>query len=181
MDMQKVYKIKKALQVPTILSIIISIPVFYDAITMIRTQGYPARMLVFACLFMILYYLFSLNNLIKKVTIRESEIVLKSLFGSTHIPTGDIKLIDGITFGTRQFITISSKKKSSWIPNSYENFQDLVLSLKSVIKEEIFAAGYTTMEENPVNRKRDIVMAWFIVFVLLFVITIRVYQGLSLN
>jgi len=121
-----------------------------------------------------------LNNLIKKVTIGETEIVFKSLFGSTHILTGDIKLIDGVTFGTRQFITISSKK-SSWIPNSYENFQDLILSLKHVVNEEVFAAGYATIQENTVNRKKDIVMAWFIVFVLLFVIIIRVYQGLSFN
>lgn len=176
MDMQKVYKIKKAIILPTVLGMLISVPVFVDAIHMIRSGAYPTRMLVFAVLFMVLFYLFSLNNLLKRVLVGSSEIVFRSLFGSTRIPTEDITFIDGVTFKSRQFVTITSKKKSSWIPNSYDNFPDILEDLEKIAREGTIGQGFIDIKANLVTRRSDIAMAWFVVLFLGLVIVVRLYQ-----
>jgi hypothetical protein len=175
-DVQTVYKIKKALIYPTVLGMVIAVPVFADAISMIRTGEYPARMLVFASLFMTLFYLLSVNNLLKRVTITDTEIVFRSLFGTTRIPLDEITLIDGVTFKSRQFVTISSKKKSSWVPNSYDAFPELLQTLESKASEGTIGQGFQEIKANLVQRKGDIAVAWFVVLFLLLVIVVRAYQ-----
>ena len=70
-----------------VLAVILSIPVFVDVIRM----GYATRILVMACMLMVLFYLFTLNNLIKKLIVRDNEIIIRGLFGSTRIPVDEVK------------------------------------------------------------------------------------------
>ena len=175
-DVQKVYKIKKALIFPTVLGMVIAVPVFADAISMIRAGEYPARMLVFASLFMILFYLLSVNNLLKRVTLTDTEIVFRSLFGTTRILLDEITLIDGVTFKSRQFVTISSKKKNSWIPNSYDSFPELLQTLEEKAREGTIGQGFTNIRANLIQRRGDIAVAWFVVLFLILVIVVRAYQ-----
>jgi hypothetical protein len=168
--MEHVYKIKKALKTPMVLAVILSIPVFVDVIRM----GYATRILVMACLLMILFYLFTLNNLIKKLLVGDNEIIIRGLFGSTRIPVDEIKLIDGVRMGTRQFITISAKK-SSFIPNNFDNFVGIIDSLRSVVKEEAIGQGLLELREQTVSRKSDITMAWITVILLMIIVVIRFF------
>ena len=71
--MQKVYKIKKSLKTPMILGVLISIPVFVD----VFQRGYETRILIMASLLVILFYLFTVNNLVKRLTITDSGIIMK--------------------------------------------------------------------------------------------------------
>ena len=170
--MLKVYKIKKALKTPMILGVLISIPVFVD----VFRRGYETRILVMASLLVILFYLFTLNNLMKRLTITDSGIVMKSLFGSNAASFEDIKLIDGITFGSRQFIGITSKRYIL-VPNSFENFSAIIDDIRNVAREEIIGQGLQQMREHLVNRRSDITMAWIVVLLLVICNVILFFPG----
>jgi hypothetical protein len=168
--MEQVYKIKKALKAPMVIAVILTIPVFVDVIRM----GYPTRILVMACMLMVLFYLFTLNNLIKKLVVQDNEIIIRGLFGSTRIPVDEVKLVDGVTLGTRQFITISSKK-STFIPNNFDDFIGIIDSLKSVVKEDAVGKGLLELRGRVVTRKSDITMAWITVILLMIIVVIRFF------
>ncbi|HPA83860.1 MAG TPA: hypothetical protein PLJ30_03570, partial [Deltaproteobacteria bacterium] len=61
--MDTIYKIKKNLQIPMILATIISIPVFIDVIM----AGFELSMLLMALLLMSLFYLLTINNILRRV------------------------------------------------------------------------------------------------------------------
>jgi hypothetical protein len=168
--MEHVYKIKKALKAPMVLAVILSIPVFIDVIRM----GYATRILVMACLLMVLFYLFTLNNLIKKLIVRDNEIIITGLFGSTRISVDEVKLVDGVTLGSRQFITISAKK-NTFIPNNYDDFVSIIDSLKFVVKEDAAGKGLEDLRGHVVTRKSDITMAWITVILLMIIVVIRFF------
>lgn len=161
MDMQKVYKIKKALKTPMVLAVLISIPVFVD----VFRRDYETRIIVMASLLVLLFYLFTLNNLIKRLVVTDSGILLKGLFGTTAAAFGDIKLIDGISFGSRQFVGITAKKYIL-IPNSFENFADIIDDIRLAAREETIGQGLQQMREHLVHRRSDITMAWIVVILL---------------
>jgi len=168
--MEHVYKIKKELKAPMVLAVILSIPVFVDVLRM----GYATRILIMACLLMILFYLFTLNNLIKKLIVTDNEIIIRGLFGSTRIPIDEVKLVDGVTMGTRQFITISSKK-NTFIPNNFDDFAGIMDSLKSVVKDDAVGKGLLDLRGHVVTRKSDITMAWITVILLMIIVVIRFF------
>jgi hypothetical protein len=170
-DMPQVYKIKKAVKAPMVLAVILSIPVFVDVIA----SGFATTMLVMAVILMVLFYLFTLNNLIKRVIVDAQEIVIKGLFGSNRISVDDITRLDGITMGSRQFISISTKKKSYLIPNSFDDFPGIIDSIKGIAPEETVAQGLGQLRENVVNRKSDITMGWITVLLLALIILVRFF------
>jgi len=175
MNMNSVYKIKKTLKTPMVLAVIMSIPVFYDVVA----KGYEWSMLIMALMLIVLYYLLTLNNLIRRVRIQDNTLVIINMFGIKRLPTEDISLIDGMTIGTRQFINISSKKKSFLIPNSFENFPGLIDDITSIAKKETIGGGLQHMRENLVNRKSDTTVAWITVLLLMLIILVRFFPMLS--
>ena len=168
--MQQVYKTKKALIAPMVLAVLLSIPVFIDVI---RT-GYQTRVLVMASLLMILFYLFTLNNLLKRIIIGDGKITIRSIFGTTKILADEIKLLDAVTMGSRQFITISAKK-NSYIANTFDDFSGIIESLQSLAKEETIGKGLLEMKGHVVARKSDITMAWITVILLAIIVVIRFF------
>jgi hypothetical protein len=170
-DMPQVYKTKKALIAPMLLAVILSIPVFVDVIL----SGFATKMLIMAIPLMVLFYLFALNNLIKRVLVDPHEIVIKSLFGSIRIGADEITRIDGITMGSRQFITLSTKKRSHLIPNSFDNFPGIIDSIRGMAPGETIGEGLEQLRENVVNRKSDITMSWITVILLAIIILIRFF------
>ncbi|HOS98220.1 MAG TPA: hypothetical protein PLU54_11255, partial [Deltaproteobacteria bacterium] len=88
----------------------------------------------------------------------------------------EITLIDGVTFKSRQFVTISSKKKNSWIPNSYDSFPELLQTLEEKAREGTIGQGFTNIRANLIQRRGDIAVAWFVVLFLILVIVVRAYQ-----
>ena len=154
-----------------ILAVLVSIPIFADVIR----SGFATNMLIMAIVLMVLFYLFTINNLIKQVTITAQEIVIRSLFGSSVIKVEDIVNIDGITMGSRQFISISAKKRSYLIPNSFDDFSGLIDTLKGLVSEEIIGEKLIHLRENVVNRKSDIAMGWITVILLTLIIVMRFF------
>jgi len=168
--MLQVYKIKKALIAPMVLAVLLSVPVFIDVI---RT-GYATRVLVMASLLMVLFYLFTLNNLLKRIVVGDGKITIRSIFGSTTIHADEIKLVDAVTMGSRQFITISAKK-NSYIANTFDDFSGIIDSLQSLVKEESVGKGLLEMKGHVVARKSDITMAWITVILLAIIVVIRFF------
>jgi hypothetical protein len=169
--MERIYKIKKALKTPMVLAVIISIPIFVDVIR----SGFATRMLVMAILLMVLFYLFTINNLIKRVTVTAQEISIRSLFGSTRIKVDDIVNIDGLTMGSRQFVSLSAKKRSYLIPNSFDDFACLIDDLKDLVPEDRIGEKLAQLRKNIVNRKSDIAMGWITVLLLALIILMRFF------
>lgn len=172
--MERIYKIKKALKAPMIIAVLISIPIFVDVIH----SGFATRMLVMAVLLMVLFYLFTINNLIKQVKITDQELVIRSLFGSNTIKVDDIVSVDGLTMGSRQFVSISAKKRSYLIPNSFDDFPGLIDSLKGMVPEEKVGEKLVPLRENIVTRKSDITMGWITVLLLALIIVMRFFPAL---
>lgn len=171
--MERIYKIKKALKTPMVLAVLISIPIFVDVIR----SGFETRMLVMAILLMVLFYLFTINNLIKRVTLTDQEISIRSLFGSTRVKVEDIINLDGIVMGSRQFVSVSAKKRSYLIPNSFDDFSGLIDDLKGLVPEERIGGKLAHIRENIVNRKSDIAMGWITVILLALIILLRFFPS----
>ncbi len=169
--MDNVYKIKKKLKLPMSLATVISIPVFADVVM----QGYQTSILVMAVILMILFYLLTINNLLRKVRITDNEVSIRGITGLRRLPIEDISFIDGITMGTRQFISLSSKKRNYLIPNSFENFPDIVSALEQIAKEGTLGDGIKALKENIIVRKSDITGAWITVILLLIIILVRFF------
>ncbi|HOJ13038.1 MAG TPA: hypothetical protein PLS81_03820 [Deltaproteobacteria bacterium] len=159
--MKNVYKIKRALVVPMAIALVISLPVFLD----VFRRGYETRYVVMASLLVILFYLFTVNNMIKRVVLDETGISLRGLFGTAKAPFDEIKRVDGIRFGSRQFIALTARK-NLLIPNNFERFSSLVEEIESRVPKETIADGFLHLKEHIVNRKSDITMAWIVVLLL---------------
>lgn len=153
-----------------ILAVLLSVPVFVDVI---RT-GHTTRVLFMASLLMVLFYLFTLNNLLKRIIIEDSVILIRSLFGTARIPLEEIKLVDAVTMGSRQFITISAKK-NSYIANTFDDFSGIIESIQEVVKDENIGKGLLEMKGHVVTRRSDITMAWITVILLAIIVVIRFF------
>lgn len=153
-----------------ILAVLLSVPVFVDVI---RT-GHTTRVLFMASLLMVLFYLFTLNNLLKRIIIEDSVILIRSLFGTARIPLEEIKLVDAVTMGSRQFITISAKK-NSYIANTFDDFSGIIESIQAVVKDENIGKGLLEMKGHVVTRRSDITMAWITVILLAIIVVIRFF------
>jgi hypothetical protein len=171
--MNRVYKIKKELKIPMVIAAVLAIPVFAD---LIWGRTVQPSMLVTAFVLMIVFYVLTINNLMRKLTITDAEIAIRSLGGVRRIPTHDITLVDGVTMGAKQFVTVSGNKKHSFITNSFERFPELVADVESVVKEEALGEGFKALKENIVPRKSDVTAAWLTVTVLIIVISLVIYQ-----
>jgi hypothetical protein len=171
--MNTVYKIKKGLKTPMIIAALLSVPVFADL--MINRSLQPS-MLVLALILMIMFYLLTINNLLRKVAITGSDITIRGIGGTRHIPLQDVTFIDGVTMGSKQFVTITSNKRHYFIPNSFEDFSGLLSELEGAAKEETIGEGFKVLKDNVVPRKSDITGAWITVIVLIIVIFVILYQ-----
>lgn len=171
MNMDNVYKIKKNLRVPMVLATLISIPVFLDVIM----AGFNLSVLLMALLFMILFYLLTINNMLRMVRINGSHVTIRGLLGSRKIPVGEITRVDGVTMGTRQFVTLSTGKRNYLIPNSFESFQGIISDLESVVRGEAVGDGLAPLKENLIVRKSDVTGVWITVILLAIIIVIRFF------
>ncbi|HNY65884.1 MAG TPA: hypothetical protein PKM41_10640 [Deltaproteobacteria bacterium] len=169
--MDSVYKIKKNLKVPMVLATVLSIPVFADVLM----RGFELSMLILAVILMILFYLLTINNILRKVHITDTEIIMRSIGGLRRIPVQDITLIDGVTMGSKQFLSISGNKKHYLIPNSFDNFPEMLSDIQKVAREETLGKGFEGLKENYVPRKSDIAGAWITVLVLVIILFIRFF------
>lgn len=154
-----------------ILATVISIPIFAD----VAMKGFELSMLIMALSLMIIFYLLTLNNILRRVRITDTSVIISGIFGSKNIKTEDITMIDGMTMGTRQFITITTKKRNHLIPNSFENFADIILDLMRVTTPERHGGSLETLKDNVMVRKSDITGAWITVILLLIIILVRYF------
>lgn len=169
--MDQVYKIKKSLKTPMLLAVVISLPVFVDVLS----SGFPTKTLVIAITLMVLFYLFTLNNLIKRVIVSSAEVSIKGLFGPSRIAVGEISRLDGITMGSRQFISISTKKRNYLIPNSFDDFPGIIDALCALAPEEAIGEDLVRLRGNVVNRRSDVTMGWITVILLAIIVFIRFF------
>ncbi len=169
--MNRVYKIKKNLQIPMILATLLSIPIFVDVIL----SGFELSILLMALALMILFYILTLNNLLRKVRITDSAVTIGGILGPRKIPIGDIVRLDGITMGSRQFISLTTNKRSFLIPNSFAGFQDIISDLESLVHTEVLGSGLSALKEHVIVRRSDITGAWITVILLFIIIIIRFF------
>jgi len=167
--MNRVYKIKKALKVPMVLAVVISIPVFADVLT----KGFDPKIFVTAASLILIFYLLTLNNILRKVKITDHSISISGLFGTRHIKLDSVTSIDGMTMGSRQFITVSTKKRNYLISNSYDNFIGLIEDLSNIWGEDQPTANLKYLHDNIIPRRSDINGAWITVIILLIINIIR--------
>ncbi len=160
--MQNVYKIKKSIKIPMILSVFLSLPVFWQA----TSRHLETNMLLIAGLLIFLFYMITINNIIKKVSIDNGSISVTSLWGTKTAKHDEIKNITAITMGSRQFINITTNNSNLVIANNYANFLNMIVNIKDAFPETCAATNIDTLIDNPVNRKNDTLGAWLTVAIL---------------
>jgi len=154
-----------------VIATIISLPIFADVIM----SGLEIKMLVMALCLMVLFYLLTINNILRKITISDSRVIVSGILGPKQIPLDEITIVDGMTIGTRQFITISSSKKNHLIPNSFDNFSGIIDELMNRIPPEKHGGALSALRDNIIVRKSDITGAWITVILLAIIILIRYF------
>lgn len=138
-------------------------------------RGLEIKMLIMALSLMILFYLLTINNILRKIRITDSKVSISGILGSKHIPVEEISQIDGMIMGTRQFITISSSKKNHLIPNSFDDFPSIIDDLMNITAQEKHGSSISFLRDNVVVRKSDITGAWITVILLAIIILIRYF------
>jgi len=154
-----------------IVAALISIPVFADVIM----RGFKASTMILVLGLMVLFYLLAINNILRKIQITDSQIIIRSILGIRRIPRESITFIDGMSMGTRQFASISTKKRSYLIPNSFESFPSILSDLEKLGSEETLGKGLSSLRENIIVRKSDTAGAWITVILLLIILLIRFF------
>lgn len=154
-----------------ILATLISIPVFAD----VAMRGMDTSMLVMALTLMVLFYLLTINNILRRVRITDSLVSISGIFGSRRIPVEEIVSLDGMTMGTRQFVTLTTKKRNFLIPNSFSDFSRLIGDMMAVTPEEKQGGSLQFLRDHTVERKSDIAGAWITVLLLAIIILVRYF------
>jgi hypothetical protein len=170
--MDQVYKIKNSLRIPMVIAIILSIPVFYD----LFSKGIAKQHIVIVSILVIVFIIFACNNLLRKVCIFDDSMSIFSIAGKKSIPFNEISSVDGISLGRRQYISITHKKKTSLIPNSFRNFQNIVVSIKNIVPENIVGQGLKDIESFPLSRTGDTIGAWITVIILAAILATRLVR-----
>jgi len=169
--MDNVYKIKKKLKIPMAMATIASIPVFIDVITQNQDQSVQFM----AVLLMVIFYLLTINNILRKFVISDNEVSIRGLLGVKKIPINEITIIDAVIMGSRQFVSISNKKQNFLISNSYDDFPGLVEAVEKIAPEGTLGEGFKSLKGNIIERKSDVAGAWIAVILLLIIMLIRFY------
>jgi hypothetical protein len=168
--MEQVYKIKKSLRIPMVIAIILSIPVFYD----IFNKGLAKQHVFIVGTLVFVFIVFAANNLLRKISVFKDKISILSITGKKVIPLNEISSIDGISLGRRQYITITHKKRTYLIPNSFNDFTKILVAIKELVHEDILGQGLKDIQNFPLSRTGDTITAWITVILLAGILIIRV-------
>jgi hypothetical protein len=171
--MKTTYKIKKSLQIPMAISLILSVPIVID----VTSTGFPRSHIITVGILFVIFYLLAINSLIRKVCLSDEMITIRGLLGTKNIPLSEISLVDGVIMGTKQYISISGSNKTLVIPNSFYGFRDIVDFFFSNIKEEKLADGIRQIHENAISRKSDTIAAWITAAILVAIILVRFFPS----
>ena len=164
--MDKVYKIKRAITLPLIIAVVLSVPVFGLSL---RT-GAPTAKLLWTLALMLLFYLFAFNRILQRLAISEDALEFRGIGGKRHLPFNTISAIDGVTMGTRQFIVITAAKRSFHFSNSLDGFEDLAVRLQQTTAQDIQGAGLAEVIAAPARNRRDSFAPWLAVLVMLLLL-----------
>jgi hypothetical protein len=167
--MEQVYKIKNSLRIPMVIAILLSIPVFYD----VFSKGIDRQHMVIVGILVLVFLIFALNNLLRKVCIFENSLSIFSIAGRKIIPFNEIASLDGISLGRRQYISITHKKKTSLIPNSFKDFPKILQTIKNTVPEDKVGQGLKDIESFPLSRTGDTIGAWITVIILAAILATR--------
>lgn len=167
--MEQVYKIKNSLRIPMVIAIILSIPVFFD----LFSKGIAREHLVIVSILVFVFIIFAFNNLLRKVCIFDDGVSIFSITGKKVIPFNEITTVDGISLGRRQYISITHKKKTSLIPNSFRDFPEILVSIKNLVPEDMVGQGLKDIESFPLSRTGDTIGAWITVIILAAILATR--------
>jgi hypothetical protein len=167
--MEKVYKIKNSLRIPMMIAIILSIPVFID----LFSKGIARQHIVIVSILVLVFIIFAFNNLLRKICIFDDRISIFSIAGKKIIPFNEITSVDGISLGRRQYISIVHKKKTTLVPNSFRDFQNILVSIKNIVPEDIIGQGLKDIESFPLSRTGDTIGAWITVIILAVILATR--------
>ncbi len=167
--MEQVYKIKNSLRIPMAIALLLSIPVFYD----IFSKGIARQHLIIVGILVFVFLIFALNNLLRKVCIFEDRLSFFSIAGKKVVPFNEITSLDGISLGRRQYISITHKKKTSLIPNSFRDFPKILVTIKNLVPENMVGQGLKDIESFPLSRTGDTIGAWITVIILAAILATR--------
>jgi hypothetical protein len=168
--MEQVYKIKNSLRIPMIAAIILSIPVFYD----VFNKGLAKQHKFVIVTLVLVFFVFSFNNLLRKITIFKDKITILNILGKKVIPFNEIGSLDGLSLGRRQYISITYKKRTHLIPNSFNNFNNLLLTMKELVPGDLVSQGFSDIESFPLSRTGDTIAAWITVLLLAGILIMRI-------
>ncbi len=168
--MKSVYKIKNAFRIPMTIAILLSIPVLID----VFNRQMETVHLVLVLTLMGLFYITGFNSLLRRTVVLDDRIIVFNIFGKKDISLDDISFIDGLTLGSRQFISISTKGKNVLIPNSFNEFHGMARDVASLVKQEKIGDGLRYIVEHPSKRASDTISAWITVLILSAILYIRI-------
>ena len=168
--MEQVYKIKRGLRIPMVIAIFISIPVFYD----IFNKGLAKQHVFIVGTLIFVFIVFAANNLLRKISISKDRLSILSIAGKKVILINEITSLDGISLGRRQYISITHKKRTHLIPNSFNDFPKILTTIKELVQEDIIGQGLRDLEKFPLSRSGDTIAAWITVILLAGILILRV-------
>lgn len=173
--MEKIYKIKNSLRIPMAISIILSLPVFFD----IFKRGVPGQHIILAGILIVIFFVFVANTLLRTIRLDDEYIIIMSISGKKIIPLNEVTTADGISLGRRQYISLSYKSRTYLIPNSFQNFTKIIATLTEKLPEDKLCQGLRDIEKFPLVRTGDTISAWITVSILAAIIFLRFFSSVT--
>ena len=167
--MRNVYKVKNSFRIPITIAILLSIPVLID----VFNRQMETVHLVLVLILMGLFYITGFNSLLRKAMVTDDRIIVYNIFGKKNLPIEDITFLDGLTIGSRQFISINTKGKNILVPNSFNEFSKLAQVLSGFVEEEKVGDGLRYIMKHPLKRSTDTITAWVTVLILCAILYVR--------
>ena len=168
--MEMTYKIKNSLKIPMAISILLSLPIVIDMLS----TGFPRSHIITVSILFVIFYLLAINSLIRRVMLTEEGVSIRGLLGTKTMLLSEISTLDGVSFGTKQYLTISGNNKNFIIPNSFSGFNEIVGFFCAHLKEKTLGDGAMQIQENPLVRRSDVIAAWITALILAVIVLVRV-------
>jgi len=167
-----VYKIRQALVIPLTMAVI---SLFALLLLSFFAKSLPGERFVLLTTFVSLAYLF-LEALSRRVSLGVNGLEIGKFMRRKELSWADVTHAGALVIGKKVYALLTTTKGFIILSNNYERFSELVGNLCRHMGEERMDGELLKFIERPLINDKPVLSAWFLVLVLIAIITWRLFN-----
>lgn len=169
--MERVHKIRKALQIPLGVDVALLLILLLLAYFMNGSTAERAALLI---LFFPTLFSF-VETLYRKVSINDSGVSIKKFFRLKELGWNDITHAGHLTIRKKVYLLLTTVKGYYIISNAYEDFAGIITDVCKRLPKENVDEQLAGQMENPIRQTANVVAAWAAAVIMLGIIITKFY------